>query len=261
MNILFFGDIVGNIGIEALASEIAKLKKEFSADFVIANGENASRGKGLTEKDCYRILDLGVDVITLGNHYRSKSQIDDYIDDVEDIVRPLNLIDYTKGVGSCVFTANGIDIRVTNLLCQGLMNEEVKSPVNEFEKLLEDNEPCIHLVDLHGESSSEKKTFAFVFDGRVSAIVGTHTHVQTNDDQILPKGTGYITDLGMCGSPLSVIGFSKESVISKFVKKEETHIVVNEDDDYLINGVYLNIDEETFECLDIEKIRVVNRRN
>lgn len=247
MKILFFGDVVGKVGREAVHLSLPRLVNKYQIDFVIANGENATHGKGLIEKHYNDFLEYGVDCITLGNHWHSKKQIDSYIDDADCLVRPINLMNYEHGQGSALYDLDGIPLRVTNVLCQGFMPEVVDSPFSSMKKLLlENDEPCIHFVDLHGESTSEKQVFAYEFDGLVSAIVGTHTHVQTNDARILKNGTAFMADVGMCGDPDGVIGFEKNSVINKVVDGGNGHFQINEEGRMMINACIIDIDEDTY---------------
>ena len=187
MRILFLGDIVGKIGRNAVKANLPSLIKKHQIDFVIANAENATHGKGLIEKHYEELLSSGVDAITLGNHYRGKYQIDAYIDDALNLVRPLNLLNDFGGEGTKLFDVNGVLVRVSNVLGASFMKEEVKSPYQSLNELLEDikDEDSIHIVDFHAEATGEKMCFGYVFDGRVSAVIGTHTHTQTNDAKIL----------------------------------------------------------------------------
>ena len=261
MKILFFGDIVGSVGMNGLAAILPKLRKQYEADFVIANGENASKGKGLTEIDYETILDMGVDAITLGNHWDSKRQIHDYIDDADQLIRPINLLNYNQGVGSAVFEVDGHEIRVTNILGEAFMKEVVASPYQKMMELLQEEAPtAIHIVDFHGESTSEKAMFAYVMDGRVSAVLGTHTHVQTNDPQIFPKGTGFLSDAGMCGAYGSIIGFDPETAVQKMLYGGERRLTVDDEAEPLICFVYLEIDEITGKCLDIRPVTYIGGR-
>ena len=215
MRILFFGDIVGKVGRKAVKDFLPKLVEKYHIDFVIANGENATHGKGLIEKHYNELIDAGVDCITLGNHYLSKKDINDYVDDATCLVRPLNLITPFGGTGSMMFDVNGIKVRVSNILGTAFMKEDVSSPYLSLKQLLSEVEPSIHIVDFHAEATGEKMCFGYAFDGEVSAIIGTHTHVQTNDARILENGTAYISDVGMCGAANGVLGFEKHSVMNK----------------------------------------------
>lgn len=257
MRILFFGDIVGKVGREAIKASLPSLLKSKSIDFVIANGENASNGKGLNESHYREIVSAGVDCVTLGNHWHAKPQLDDYIDEAENLVRPLNLINYSQGLGSVSYEIDGIEIRVTNVLGQAFMTEVVEAPQKAMEKLLSSSDPCIHIVDFHAESTSEKEIFGFMMAGKVSAVIGTHTHVQTNDAQILPGGTAYISDVGMCGASDGVIGFEKSSVINKIVYGQKGSFEINDKARYMINAVVLDIDDVTYEAKSIETIHLL----
>lgn len=252
MRILFYGDIVGELGRLALLHSLPKLKEQWHPDFVIANGENATHGKGLSLAHYKFIVGAGVDAVTLGNHWHSKTQIDSYIDETDKLIRPLNLINYHHGVGSRLFTKNGVNIRVTNLLAQAFMTETVASPVLTLSAFItEHKEPCIHIVDFHGDSTSEKAILAYYFDGKVGAVLGTHTHVQTADARILPNGTGFITDAGMTGEEGGIIGYTKDSVIQKMVFGEKGPFGLAIDGKAMANGVVMDFDNQTFKCISI----------
>lgn len=232
-----------------------RLCEKYGIDFVIANGENATHGKGLSESNYKEILSAGVDVVTLGNHWHSRQEVDDYLDDAEQLVRPLNLLNYHHGIGSASYEVDGVEIRVTNLLGVFAMEEVVRSPFEAMEELLKENtEPCIHIVDYHADSTSEKAIFGYVFDGRVSAVLGTHTHVQTNDAKILSGGTAFESDVGMCGDAHGVIGFEKKSVINKIVYGEKGSFALDDHADMMVNAVVMDFDEATGKCRSIEKV-------
>lgn len=256
MRILFFGDIVGELGRSALGRALPLLKRKYQPDFVIANGENASHGRGLNESHYRYLTNLGIDCITLGNHYHDKVAIDDYIDDVDNLVRPLNVKNYAHGVGSALFEVGGVLVRVTNLLGTAFMNEEVNSPIEVLDKLLEEHEDeiSIHIVDYHAESTSEKQIFGHYFDGRVSAVLGTHTHVQTSDMHVLPHGTAFCTDVGMSGELDSVIGFNPDSVIEKIVFGKKEPFMLDKHGTAIVNGVVMDFDLETYACSSITPI-------
>ena len=260
MRILFFGDIVGEPGRKAVSANLEKLVEKYHIDFVIANGENASHGKGLTEKNYLYLLNSGVNCVTLGNHYASKEEIKDYINDADSLVRPLNLVNSFGGVGSRVFSVNGYKIRVTNLMGVAFMKEEYKNPYQSLRELIDEHkgEEAIHIVDLHAEATGEKMSLGYAFDGEVSAFIGTHTHVQTNDARILPKGTGFMSDVGMCGAYNGVLGFDSNSVINKTLFGDTKPFTINEKDDRLINACVLDIDERSGLCREIFPIKVVD---
>ena len=182
MRILFFGDIVGKNGRNAVKRNIDNLRTKYRVDLVIANGENATHGKGLIENHYNELIDCGIDIITLGNHYLSKTDIKDYIESAEYLVRPLNIKTDIGGTGSVIFDYDDITIRVTNLLGQVYLEEEVDNPFESLQNLLETSERAdIHIVDFHAEATGEKQALGWAFDGKVSAILGTHTHIPTSE--------------------------------------------------------------------------------
>ena len=252
MRILFLGDIVGSIGISAASDFLPLIRNEKRIDFVIANGENATKGKGLSKED-YEKISSFADAITLGNHYRSQYEIDRFIGDADKLVRPLNLLHYHKGEGSKVFYVNDIPVRVTNLLGAAFMNETVKSPIQVMEELESSFEEPIHIVDYHAESTSEKQIFAYYFDGAFTAVIGTHTHVATLDARILPNGTAYQSDAGFCGSYESIIGFDVETTIERIVF-EKGKLIVPPEGKKVVYGTIIEIDENTFKPVSIEPI-------
>lgn len=257
MKILFVGDVVGKVGRLALSEVLPSLKESENIDFVIVNGENVTHGKGLIEKHYTFLCDLGIDAITLGNHYNSKRQITDYIEKADRLIRPLNILqDDFGGEGSRLFSCKNKTIRVTNLLLSAFMNEEVKNPFMTLNELIENDNSDIHILDLHGEATGEKQAISYSFDGKITAILGTHTHVQTNDERILPKGTAYITDAGFCGSSVSVLGFDKESVINKTLFGSNDRFKLEENGDYIFNAVILEISDEDNKATNIKKIRI-----
>ena len=219
---------------------------KYEIDFVIANGENVTHGQGLIKKHYEELIDAGVDVITLGNHYNSKNEITKYLDRVDRLIRPINLRNAFPGEGSALFDLDGITVRVTNILGSAFINEEVNSPYLSMLELLEAEEPAtIHIVDFHGEATGEKQSFAYVFDGKVSAVLGTHTHVQTNDYQILEKGTAFISDVGMTGFKDGVLGFEKNSVIKKNMYGQMSKFEPPEEGKGIFSAVVVDIDDIT----------------
>ncbi len=220
MNILCIGDIVGRPGREVLAKMLAPFKQQHAVDFTIVNGENSAGGSGIQPKQAEEIFALGTDVITLGDHVWDKPEIQQYIKDHPRIIRPANFPDGTPGKGwTVVPSAQGIKIGVINLLGRTFMRYNVSCPFKMFDQAFEEikaQTPLV-IVDMHAETTSEKVAFGHYVDGRASVVFGTHTHIQTADDQVLPQGTGYITDLGMTGPYDSVIGQNKEKIIQRFL--------------------------------------------
>ena len=237
---------MGRVGRRMLKERIPYYVEKYEIDFVIANGENASHGKGLTRNQYFELLDNGVDAITLGNHYMSKSEILRYIDQVDRLVRPYNLLKPFPGEGSVVFEVNGVSIRVTNILGSAFMNEEVNSPYYSLLTLLSEEEPAtIHIVDFHAEATGEKQSLAFALDGKVSAILGTHTHVQTNDAHVLPNGTAFISDVGMTGYVDGILGSTSETVVEKIIYGKASKFQTPDEGRGIFSAVVIDIDDIT----------------
>lgn len=261
MKILFIGDIVGKVGRKALKINLEKIVKKFKIDFVIANGENISRGRGMNENHYHFLIDNGVDCITLGNHYKDRGEIKEYIDLSPNIVRPLNLKNDFGGSGSLVFDVNGTKVRVTNVLGEAFMKEEVFSPIDKLHEIIKNDESDIHIIDFHAESTGEKKAYAYALSGMVSAILGTHTHVQTNDACILNGEIFFISDVGMCGSYNGVLGVEKDSVIERIVyKNQNSPFKYLDDDDAIFNAVVLEFDDRTYAPQNITTINLVTKK-
>lgn len=254
MNILFIGDIVGNCGRDVIIKKLEHYINKYDVDFVIANGENVTHGKGLIYRHYEQLCDAGIDVFTLGNHYNSKFELKNFIDDVDNIIRPINLLPGSyPGVGSRVFYYNGYSIRITNVLGEAFMTSpDITNHYLALKEVIEEEEEAnIHIIDFHGESTSEKQIMAYVFDGQVSAILGTHTHVQTKDAKILDKGTAFISDAGMCGAYEGVIGWDKDTVINKIIFGSTKPFQVANSSKKMFNAVLLKIDEMSGKCKEI----------
>ncbi len=216
MKILILGDIVGEEGLEFLESKIESLRQEYKYNLLIVNGENVTKGKGLSEAHYKRLMKLNVSAITMGNHTFRQQEIHKYIND-SNIVRPLN-IDIQSGYGYITINYNGKKINVVNLIGQFAMecNFKIANPFVVLNDFLEKTSADYTIVDFHAEATSEKYALAHAFDGRVDVMYGTHTHVQTSDEQVLPKGCMYITDLGMTGPTGGVLGVKKETIINRY---------------------------------------------
>ena len=238
--------MVGRVGRRMLKERIPHYVEKYDIDFVIANGENASHGKGLTRNQYFELVDAGVDAITLGNHYMSKSDILRYINQVDRLVRPYNLLKEFPGEGSVVFEVNDVSVRVTNILGSAFMNEEVNAPYYSILNLLAEEEPAtIHIIDFHAEATGEKQSLAFALDGKVSAVLGTHTHVQTNDAHVLPNGTAFISDVGMTGFADGVLGCTKETVVEKIIYGKQSKVQTPDEGRGVFSAVVLDIDDIT----------------
>lgn len=246
MKVLFIGDIVGRIGRRLIKEKVPYFVEKYGIDFVIANGENATHGKGLIKHHYHELIDSGVDVITLGNHYDNKNEIRHYIDNADRLIRPINLLHEYPGVGTEIYDLDGYTIRVTNVMGAVFMGEAVNSPYLAMLEVLSEEEPAnIHIVDFHAEATGEKQCLAYALDGKVSAVVGTHTHVQTNDAKVLPNGTAFISDVGMCGYADGVLGVTKETVIPKILYGENSRFSPPDEGRGLFSAVVIDIDENT----------------
>ena len=261
MRILFIGDIVGRIGRRMVKDYLPGLVDKYHIDFVIANGENASHGKGLLRHHYFELIESGVDVVTLGNHYDNKKDIRRYIDQADRIVRPLNLLNEYPGEGSVVFDINGVSIRVTNLLGSAFMKEEVNNPYYSLLEYLEgaEEDANIHIVDFHAEATGEKICFAYAFDGKVSAVLGTHTHVQTRDYRVLDGGTAFISDVGMTGLYDGALGFDKNTVVSKLMYGSNVKFDIPEEGKGLLSAVVLDVNDYDGKCNEIFPIYFVEK--
>ena len=222
MRILFLGDVVGRSAREGVIKEIPEIRRNFSIDFVIVNGENAAGGFGITEKICEDFFSSGIDCITTGNHVWDQKELFDYIKNENRLLRPINYPEETPGKGFEIFPNQLGRVLVVNVMGR-LFMESLDDPFNAIEKVLDENPLGITcdaiVIDIHAETTSEKTAMGHFCDGRVSLVVGTHTHIPTADYQILPYGTGYQTDAGMCGDYDSVIGMEKTEPIRRFVEK------------------------------------------
>lgn len=255
--LLFIGDIIGKPGRQVLSRELHRLVDRYLVDLVIANGENAAGGFGLTEEVAQELYKMGVHLITSGNHIWDKKESVGFINKCAALLRPANYPEGTPGSGSAIVsTPGGTKVAVVNLEGRVFMNNldcPFRSADREIAKVREVT-PVI-LVDFHAEASSEKGAMGWYLDGRVSAVVGTHTHVQTADERILAEGTAYITDAGMTGAFDSVIGMRKEEAIQKFLTQLPTKFEVAKKD-LRLNAVLIVIDEQTGKALSIDRINI-----
>ena len=213
--VLAVGDVVGNPGMDRICRSLRALKRKTGADFVIVNGENASV-VGMTPRQAEEILDAGADVITMGNHTFGKREIVEYLDDCPQILRPANYAPQAPGRGYALFDSRFGPVAVMDLIGRCNMDYGPDNPFLMVENLLKQIDTKLILVEIHAEATSEKLAMGYMLDGRVSAVWGTHTHVPTADTQVLPKGTGYVTDLGMTGPKHSVLGIQPKLSIAKF---------------------------------------------
>ncbi|MDQ3587562.1 MAG: TIGR00282 family metallophosphoesterase [Actinomycetota bacterium] len=244
MKLLFVGDVVGGIGRRTLTGLLPALREERRPDFVVANGENAAGGVGITEKTARELLDAGVDAITLGNHAYRHKDVFGYLDSEAPIVRPANFPRAAPGRGHLVVEREGLRLAVVNL--SGLLFvEAARSPFPEADAILAElrGQADHVLVDFHAEATSEKVAMGWHLDGRVTACVGTHTHVPTADARVLPEGTAYVTDVGMTGPRGGVIGVRREQALKRFLTMVPTHFETAEEDPWL-NAVMIEAGDD-----------------
>jgi len=256
VKLLFIGDIVGRSGRKALADHLDGLVDRFMVDLVVVNGENAASGYGLTASVLDELFAAGVDVVTSGNHIWDKKEIVPFLERDKRLLRPANYPSNLPGRGCGVYeTAAGVKVGIVNLEGRVFM-KNLDCPFRRADELVADlkQQTPIVFVDFHAEATSEKQALGFYLDGKVSAVVGTHTHVQTADERILSGGTGYLTDVGMTGSRDAVIGNQKQPAIERFLTQLPVRLEVAKKDPFL-SGVLLTIDEKTGRCTEIERIQ------
>jgi hypothetical protein len=253
MQILAIGDVVGSIGCKFLRKHLPSLKKIKHIDMVIANGENSADGNGITPTSARYLFDSGVDVITTGNHAFRRRECYDEFDQCDTLLRPANFPKSAPGKGVCIFDMGRVRVGVVNVMGVVYM-EPLDCPFEAVDKVLP-NLPKITLVDFHAEATGEKGALAHYLDGKVSAVFGTHTHVQTADEQILPGGTGFISDLGMVGPIHSILGVKPELIVQKMKHKLPVRFE-NGTGDCHLDAVLFTIDEKTGKTTAVERIRI-----
>lgn len=257
MKILFIGDVVGSPGREMVKEYLPKLKEKYRPNVTIINGENAAAGKGITEKIYKEFLSWGAQVVTLGNHAWNKREIFDFIDDAKYLIRPANFPTGNPGVGLTFININGIEVAVINLQGRTFM-QMIDDPFLKADELIAEAQKRtkVIFIDFHAEATSEKQAFAWYVDGRVSAVVGTHTHTQTADERILPDGTGYITDVGMTGPYDGILGVERETIIKRFITNLPGRFEVVKNTRTQLNGFVVTIDENTGKATKVERILI-----
>ncbi len=256
MRIIFVGDVVGTSGTRMLEEYLPQLKRRYRPQLTVVNGENATRGRGINEAYYKRIMKAGADVITMGNHTWDNPEIRDFIEDAGNLVRPLNFPDgKVPGKGWVIRRVNDMKVAVVDVQGRVFMNPS-DDPFAVMEKTLAEISADVVFVDFHGETTSEKEAFAWHFDGRVSAVVGTHTHVQTNDARVLPKGTAYLTDVGMTGPYDGILGMKRESVIGRFLTQMPARFEVDEDGRQTLGACVIDIDDRTGRARKIVPVQI-----
>lgn len=255
MRILAVGDINAADGREFVYNHLGKLRSMYNIDFCIVNGENAAEPNGITRDIARSLIQCGADVITMGNHTFDNKESAAVLEENENVIRPLNYPPETEGSGICVTDLGNVRIGVINLIGRVSMSP-VDCPFRTAERALEKIDADIIIVDMHAEATSEKVALANFLDGRVSAVFGTHTHVQTADERILPNGTGYITDLGMTGVEDSVIGVKKEIIIGHFLNPIKRCRFEKAQGTVWFHACIFDIDEKTGKTTAVERLRI-----
>jgi len=256
LRLLIIGDVVGRSGRRAVKVNLGRLKKELALDMVIANGENAAGGKGITKEVAHELFASGVDVLTMGNHVWNKRETFEYIDGEIRIIRPANYPPGVPGIGAGVFDkCKKAKVAVINLAGRVFL-QSIDCPFRKADEILERlaGKVRVVIIDFHAEATSEKVALGWYLDGRVSALIGTHTHVQTADECILPGGTAYITDIGMTGPFNSIIGVKKEMVLDSFITQIPQRFEVATGP-FQFNGVVVDIDENSGKATAITRIQ------
>jgi 2',3'-cyclic-nucleotide 2'-phosphodiesterase len=257
IRICVIGDIIGKPGRLAVLHELPDLRRELAIDMVIVNGENTAAGAGLTPSLAEELLDGGIDVITSGNHIWDKREIYDYLDTDRPVLRPINYPDTAPGRGWLVHrTDDGAEVAVINAMGRVFMNQ-LDSPFTKIDELLDgaaEPLPPARVLDFHCEITSEKNAMGWYLDGRVSAVLGTHTHVPTADARVLPGGTAYVSDIGMTGPRDSIIGFSLETVLPRFTQHLPTRFAVA-DGPVSLNAVIITVAPDTGRASAIERVQ------
>ena len=254
LRVLAVGDVVGEGGLQCLEQHLRSLKKLYRIDFCVVNGENAS-GTGLTPKQADRMLDAGADILTLGNHSFDRREICAYLDDCPYILRPANLLPSLPGRGFGTFETKIGPVGIVNLLGRCNLDFRPDNPFRVIDKVLKELDGLPVLLDFHAEATSEKICMGLYLDGRVSAVIGTHTHIQTADERLLPGGTAYITDAGMCGVFDSALGLAPEPAIRRFRTGLPTRFESMKGP-VRLSGVLLEVDGKTGKAVSIKRVNV-----
>ncbi len=263
MNVLFIGDIMGRTGRDAIFEMLPEIKDEYNIDYTVANGENASGGLGMNREGYEELSRAGIDFFTMGNHTFSKKDIISLMNEGENIVRPANLTGETVGEGMAIVNVGEEKLAIINLIGRVYMDESNESPFECSKRLIKKAREKTNniIIDFHAEATSEKEALGYYLDGQVSAVLGTHTHIQTADERILPNGTAYITDVGRSGARDSVLGLDKDASIARFTmaqgeKKPPFNVARGKSQ---LCAVVIKINEETGLAEDIKRLCVLQK--
>lgn len=249
MKVLFIGDVFGTLGQKAIDKYLPRLKQEYKPHLIFMNAENIDRGKGISEKIYKNLMKMGVSLISMGNHTFSNRELFDFIDG-SNVLRPANYDESVPGVGYKTVNFNGKKVTLINLMGRIFMGDPLDNPFKVADEILEHLDSDYIFVDFHGEATSEKIAFTHYVDGRVDAVVGTHTHVPTADTMVFPKGTMYITDIGMTGAKYGVLGASSDIQVDKFITGLRGRIVEEKNGPLQLNAVIIDTD--------LKKIKGIN---
>jgi len=260
MKILFLGDVMGRAGRAAITTHLPRLRQEWALDFVVVNGENATSGMGLSGDHAQLLLDAGADVVTLGDHAFDQKDMLRFIEKEQRIIRPMNYSKAAPGVGARVFNApGGRKVLVAQVLGQVFMKRPFDDPFSALDAVLRQypmgGQVAASLIDIHCEATSEKMAMGHFCDGRASIVVGTHTHVPTGDAMILPGGTAYMTDAGMCGDYNSVIGMEKTEPLRRFITGMPKSRFTPATDEATLSGLYVETDNLTGKAVKVAMVR------
>ncbi len=261
VRVLIVGDIVGVIGRMMLQKHLKTLQTQHQIDATIVNGENSNNnGRGITSRIVQSLKHIGVNVVTTGNHVWDNNEIYDYMRQNHDVIRPANFPATSPGVGVTTFNCNGTEIAVVNVQGRVFMKEHLDCPFLALDTILSylKHRTKVIIVDVHAEATAEKVCLGYYVDGRVSCVVGTHTHIQTADERVLPQGTAYITDLGMTGSLNSSIGMKKDAMIERFKTQMPNKFIVETEPPVIMTGVWVEIDTTTGKAIQIQRVKVVD---
>lgn len=254
MNILAVGDIVGNIGIKEFQKRLPELKSKYEIDFIIVNGENAAEGMGITEKNFNDIINTGADCVTMGNHTWGKKEIFKIIDHPK-LLRPINYPQGVCGKGYNIYKCKDKKIAVINAMGRAEINVQTENPFLEVKKAVDKIKDKVNMIflDFHAEATAEKQAMGYFLDGKITAMFGTHSHVQTADEKIMEKGTGYISDIGMTGPKQSILGMDRDAALKRFLTSlpEKYKVATGE---AMFNGCVFKVDDKTNKVTEIVRI-------
>ena len=261
MRLMFLGDLVGPPGVAMFEKWVPRLKTEHKIDTIVVNGENTTKnGRGISADIVKQLEQAGADVITSGNHVWANKKIYSFFDDSDVLLRPANYPSSCPGKGHKIFTVNNLTVAVISLQGRVFMHEDLDCPFRTVESLLTLLRSTTKLifVDFHAEATSEKQAMRHFLDGKVSGVFGTHTHVQTADERILPDGTAYITDVGFAGALNSALGVDQQIILNRFLTQMPAHFKVEKKGPMVMNGIWVDVDDKTGKATHIERINVID---